>query len=440
MTPEVAAGLGPVRETLASGAVVIVQETSSTPAVAINATFQAGSLHDPDDLTGLAYLTSRVLDRGTARRPGRVIAEALDERGVSLRIGSTRHTMRLTCTCLAEDFGDVLAILMDIARRPSFPEEEIGKRRAEALTRLRQDEDNPAVRAAEQLSAMLYGEGHPYGRRGKGRADTLERIDRQSIVDFHARHVSPAALSLVIVGDVEAPAAIAAASRELDGWTGPSPGAIVVPPPAGASGRRVAIVDMPGKSQSDIAYGFTTISRFDPRYYAYWMMNNVLGQFGLGGRLADNIRERQGMAYYAYSTFDATVGESPLTVRAGVDPHNVERALAAIDAEVLALGARGPTAGEVEETRQFLVGSIPRMLETNYSIAGFLQTCERFGLGLDFDRRLPALLAAVTLEEIRAAAADVLHPERAAVSIAGPTESGAAGPAPAGERSGAPAS
>ena len=76
---------------------------------------------------------------------------------------------------------------------------------------------------------------------------------------------------------------------------------------AGASGgRRVAGASrestMPGKAQADIAYGFNTISRLDPRYYAYWMMNNVLGQFGLGGRLADNIRERQGMAYYAYST------------------------------------------------------------------------------------------------------------------------------------------
>jgi zinc protease len=194
----------------------------------------------------------------------------------------------------------------------------------------------------------------------------------------------------------------------------------VVPPPPAGAGRRIASIAMPGKPQSDIAYGFTTISRLDPRYYSYWMMNNILGQFGLGGRLADNIRERQGMAYYAYSSFDATFAESPLVIRAGVDPKNVERALMAIDAEVQQLGADGPTPTEVEETRQFLVGSIPRMLETNYSIAGFLQTCEQYGLGLDYDQRLPALLKGVALDDIRAAAAEVLHPARAAVSIAGP--------------------
>jgi len=153
------------------------------------------------------------------------------------------------------------------------------------------------------------------------------------------------------------------------------------------------------------------------------MMNNVLGQFGLGGRLADNIRERQGMAYYAFSTFDPSVGDGPLVVRAGVDPRNVDRAIEAIDTEVRRLGKHGPTAQEVEETRAYLIGSIPRLLETNHSIAGFLQGCEQYGLGLDYDRSLPGLLEAVTLDEVRCAAAEVLCPERAAVAIAGPEPS-----------------
>ena len=87
-------------------------------------------------------------------------------------------------------------------------------------------------------------------------------------------------------------------------------------------------------------------------------------------------------------------------IRAGVDPANVERAVAAIDAEVGALGRDGATERELLETRQYLIGSIPRMLETNQSIATFLQTAEFFGLGLDYDRRLPALLRAVTLEDV----------------------------------------
>ncbi|MEN3337822.1 MAG: zinc protease [Acidobacteriota bacterium] len=420
MMPTLGRGLAPSRHVLDNGAVLIVQETAATPAVAINATFLAGSLYEPDHLTGLAYLTGRVIDRGTERRSADVIAEDLDERGVSLRIGTTRHTMTLSCTCLAEDFEDVLAIVIDVARRPTFPAPELAKRRGEAITALRQDEDNPAVRAVETLFELLYGASHPYGRRAKGTPASLESIDRDAIAGFHRRHVRPATLSLAIVGDVDDRQATEAAAAALDGWRHSERLPNVVPPPAGGSGRRLRTIGMPGKAQSDIAYGFTTISRLDPRYYAYWMMNNVLGQFGLGGRLADNIRERQGMAYYTYSTFDATTGESPLVIRAGVDPKDVERALDAIDAEVQQLGAEGPTTTELEETRQFLIGSIPRLLETNHSIATFLQTCERFGLGLHFDQQLPALLEGVTIDEVRAAAADVLHADRAAVSIAGP--------------------
>jgi zinc protease len=241
------------------------------------------------------------------------------------------------------------------------------------------------------------------------------------MVRFHRLRVRPAVLSLAIVGDIPPARAVDRAAAELDGWNGDAPERIDVPPPPRRHARRQQVIWMPGKPQTDIAYGVTTVRRLDPRYYAYWMMNNILGQFGLGGRLADNIRERQGMAYYAFSTLDAAGVEAPLLIRAGVDPVNVERALAAIDQEVAALAAEGPTGREVEETRAYLIGSIPRMFETNESIAAFLQTCEEFGLGLDFDRRLPSLLREVTLDEVRSAAAESLDVERAAVAIAGPS-------------------
>jgi zinc protease len=240
------------------------------------------------------------------------------------------------------------------------------------------------------------------------------------MVAFHQRRIRPAVLSLAIVGDIAAPHGLECAARELEDWTAATPERCEVALPPAPAKRQERVIPMPGKSQTDLAYGFPAIRRLDPRYYAYWMMNNILGQFGLGGRLADNIRERQGMAYYAFSTLDPAPGEAPLLIRAGVDPANVARALAAIDHEVATLAAEGPTATEVEETRAYLVGSIPRMLETNESIAGFLQSVEEFGLGLDFDQRLPGLLGAVTLQEIRAAAAEVLDPARAAVAIAGP--------------------
>ena len=426
MSPTLATGLSPVREVLDNGATVIVQKASATPAVSVNATFLAGSLYEPDHLTGLAYLTARVIDRGTTKKTADAIAEELDKRGVSLRILTTRHTMTVSSTCLAEDFDDVLDLIVEVVRYPVFPEGELAKRRAESITVVRQEEDNPAIRAVEALSELLYGSDHPYGRRAKGAVEDLEGLNRAALVRFHADAIRPAVLSLAIVGDVDASRTIDRARSLLEDWTGEPERPVIVPPPSVTAARRVRDMTMAGKSQTEIAYGFTTISRLDPRYFAYWMLNNILGQFGLGGRLADNIRERQGMAYYAFSALDATVGESPLVIRAGVDPRYVDRTVDAIDAEVRALGLNGPTAAEMEESRAYLIGSIPRLLETNHSIASFLQDCERFGLGLDYDQRLPGLLEAVTLDDVRAAGAEVLHPDVAAIAIAGPERSAGA--------------
>jgi zinc protease len=195
-----------------------------------------------------------------------------------------------------------------------------------------------------------------------------------------------------------------------------------LPPVERSTGRRRRVIAMMNKAQTDVAYGFTTITRDDPAYYAYWVMNVALGQYALGGRLGDSIRERQGMAYYVSSTLDANVLEGPLVIRAGVSPANVERAVASIDEELTRLRQDGLADQELKDVKQYLIGSMPRALETNAGIATFLQTMEFFGLGLDYDRRLPGILADVTLDDVHEAARQAVDPARATVVIAGPYE------------------
>jgi zinc protease len=149
-------------------------------------------------------------------------------------------------------------------------------------------------------------------------------------------------------------------------------------------------------------------------------MNNILGQYAIGGRLGDSIRERQGMAYYVFSALDANLIPGPLMIRAGVSPANVDRAVASIDEELERLRADGPTDREMTESRQYLIWSMPRTLETNVGIASFLQTAEFFGLGTDYDLRIPGLLQAVTRDEVHEAARRTLDPQTATIVIAGP--------------------
>jgi zinc protease len=416
-----AKGLAPVRGVLANGVRVIAKETRTTPAVTIHAAIEAGTVFDPADQCGLAHFVSRTIDRGTQSLSADQIAEELDSRGVSLSVAVNRHVLTLVCTCLVEDFHAVLSLVADIIVHPRFPASEVETRRGEIITLIRQDEDNPATVATERVMAMLYGETHPYGRPARGTVKTVEQIGRPALERFHAARVVPGALSLALIGDVDPQMAIDATSHAFGGWQGRRERATLsLPLPPEANERRISVVPMMNKAQADIAYAFTSVVRSDPRYYACWLMNNILGQYSLGGRLGDSIRERQGMAYYIFSALDANVIPGPLMIRAGVNESNVDRAIASIDTELSKLATDGPTEREATESKQYLIGSMPRNLETNIGIANFLQTAEFFGLGLDYDLRVPELLRAVTREDVHAVARALLDPAKAAVAVAGP--------------------
>jgi len=414
--------LDPIRSQLGNGVMLLAKRTTTTPAVSISLAMRGGSSCDPAGWAGTAWLLSRVIDRGTAGRSAADIAEELDGRGITLTITVTRHSFTIGCACLSEDFEAVLALAGEIVMAPSLPDAELATRKGEIITAIRQDQDNPAVRATETLMAMLYPDGHPYGRPTKGSLETVEALTRERALQLHADRFAPGALTAVIVGDIDPSQAGDAVDRVFGGWRKPAPAADAVPAARRAIARRRGTIPMPNKAQADLAYGFVSIARRDPAYYAHWLMNNVFGQYALGGRLGDSIRERQGMAYYVSSSLDANVAPGPLVIRAGISPANVDRAIASIDEEIAAIVRDGVTAKELDESRRFLIGSIPRALETNGAIANFLQTAEFFGLGLDYDTRLPALLSEVTLDEVNAAARDSLDAGTATVVVAGPVE------------------
>jgi zinc protease len=431
-TPPSWVGLTPTREVLPNGVTVIVKESRTTPAVTIHACVPAGSALDPAHLGGLAHFAARTIDRGTASRTAAQIADAFDSRGASLAVSVNRHSLWLVCTCLVEDVADVMSLMADILRRPVFPEAEVETRRGEIVTLIRQDADSPAAVAMEGVLADLYGASHAYGRPARGTLESVARIDADALRRFHAATIGPGGVTLAVVGDIGAADAVAMVQDAFGDWpradatasasphetlAGPRPTVSAVAP---ATARRVRVLPMMNKAQADIAFGFITIARADQRYAAYWLTNNILAQYALGGRLGESIRERQGMAYYVLSAFEPSLIPGPFVVRAGVSAANVERALASIDAELTAFIADGPTDREMAESKQYLVGSLPRQLETNAAIAKFLVTSEFFGLDMDYELCVPGLLGSVTRAQVQQAARASLDPAHATVVVAGP--------------------
>jgi len=418
-------GLNPARTVLDNGVTVIAKANHTTPAVSLLIGVRAGAYADPPDREGTAALCARVLDRGTVTRPAEVIADDLDGRGASLSVVTGRHQMAISATCLADDFGAVLGLAADIARHPAFPDAEVITRRADLITSIRQDEDNPAPMAVDAFARALYG-SHPYARKVRGSVASVEGIRRQDLERFYQKGFQPHAVTVVVVGDLGEAAAVAAIAKVFGDWSATAtagqerPPEAIVPDAPAATGRQLVTVPMMNKAQADLAYGFAGIRRSHPEFPAFSVMNNALGQYAIGGRLGDSIRERQGMAYYVFSSLDASLGPGPFTIRAGVSADNVERAIASIDTELAMVLESGFTAQEIDESKGYLVGSLPRQLETNAAIASFLLNADFFDLGLDYDVRLPALIQSVTLDAANAAARQLLDPSRATIAVAGP--------------------
>ena len=153
-------GLAPSRRVLENGVTVIAKANHTTPAVHLLLSVAAGGFSDPPDCEGTAALTARVLDRGTVSRPADAIADELDRRGASVSVTAGRHQISIGATCLTGDFDTVLALVSDMARRPVFPDQDVVTRRAELVTSIRQEEDDPASVAVDAMMRLLYGP-HP---------------------------------------------------------------------------------------------------------------------------------------------------------------------------------------------------------------------------------------------------------------------------------------
>ncbi|MFZ5910841.1 MAG: M16 family metallopeptidase [Chloroflexota bacterium] len=410
------------RKVLGNGIVVLARANFNSPSVVLNGYLPAGGLFDPDEKLGLADFTSAALMRGTQARDFQQIYDALESVGASFGYSSGAHNAGFNARSLVEDLPLLLDIMADTLLQPAFPAEQVEKLRAQLLTGLAIRAQDTSEMASLKFDEILF-EGHPYSRADEGWPETIQAITRDDLADFHRRYYGPKGMVIAIVGAVEPGKAVSEVERVLGGWQNPvQPDALKVPeasPLAGIVRRHHAI---PGKSQSDIVMGTNGPKRRDAEYMAASLGNNILGQFGLMGRIGDVVREQSGLAYYAYSSLSAGIGPGAWYVSAGVNPSNVDKAVDLITSELKRFVDEGVTADELADSQANFVGRLPLSLESNAGVAGALLNIERYDLGLDYYRQYPDLVQAVTLEEVREAARKFIDPARLAIATAGPAD------------------
>ena len=358
--------------------------------------------------------------RGTEKYDLHSLYDALESVGASLSFSAGVHTAGFHGRALVEDLPLLFEILAEALRRPVFPAEQVEKLRAQLLTGLAIRAQDTYEMANLTFDQMIF-KGHPYARPEDGFPETVQAIGRDDLAAFHRRHFGPRGLVLAVVGAIEPERAVALIEAALGGWTNPGqpepPALPDLKPLKKTIERKVRI---PGKSQSDLVIGTTGPLRRDPEYHPASLGNSILGQFGMMGRIGDVVREKSGLAYYAYSTLNAGIGPGSWDVSAGVNPANVARARDLIRQEIGNFVTNGVSAEELADSQSNFIGRLPLSLESNAGVAGALLNIERFALGLDYYHRYAGLIRAVTPEQVVEAARKYLHPDRLAIAVAGP--------------------
>jgi zinc protease len=408
------------RAELSNGIVVLGQVQADDPAVSVRIRFEAGGALDPPELPGLAAFTARTLIRGTETITFESFNETTDRLGATVSIDAGRSFVEAQVRCLREDLPALLDLIADVVRDPQFPEEEVEKVRQELITAVREQDNDTRAASDRALRRLLYPDGHPYRHRILGEPDSLRAISPADLVEFHRRRYGPGVMTAAAVGGLERfEDVVREFDRRFADWQTEAVRPMLPTPPAGLAGTREE-VKIPGKSQADLAIGMLTIPRLSPGYYALEMGNLILGRLGLMGRLGSNVRDRQGLAYYAYSAIEPGREGSVWVARAGVDPANVDRALTGVQDELRRLREELVTDEELADGKSFLTGSLPIALETNDGVASTLLAIELYGLGLDYLDRYREIINTITRNDVLAAAQTHLNPERVAVGIAAP--------------------
>jgi zinc protease len=407
------------RTTLANGLRVIVTPMPGRELVSASLAVRAGASDEPDALGGATVLQARALTEGTEVHDAIELTEAAERLGASLHAEAGWDATTAGLDVPATRLGPALELLVEVVRRPGFPDSEVGRLRDERLTDLLQAKADPRRRADVAYIETIYAPSSPYHRPAGGTADTVATLTAEELRGIHRASFSPGRSALVVAGDVDPDEVVRTVEAQLGDWT-PGRGAerrAIDDSPAGA-GRVVRVVHRPGSVQTEIRIGHPGLPRRHPDYHALTVMTTILGGL-FNSRLNMNLREEKGYTYGAGAGFDMRRGRGPFTARAAVNTEATVPAIREFLVELDRIRDEAVTEAELKAGREFLIGVFPLRFETPGPVAGSLAGLFVHELPDDELARYRGAIEAVTSADVLRVAREHIRPEAAAIVLVG---------------------
>ena len=403
----------PTKLKLDNGLNVIVVENHRLPAVSWSMTLDYAPFLEGNQ-AGLTGVVSDMMSAGTEMRTKAQIAEEVEFLGATFRA----NAKGFFASSLSKHTGDLLRIVSDAVLHPIFPQAELDKVKKQVLSGLANTPTSPGSIASNLVASTNFGSLHPYGE--VMTEETLEKIERQDLVDYHMTFFRPNAAFLIVVGDITPDEAYAKASVHFGKWSRADIPYTRVVPAKFPTGNQVRFSGIEGAVQSTI--NITQPVPFPPGHpdaAAIQLMNSILGGGAFSGRLMQNLREDKAYTYGARSSLSADPVTAQFVAYADVRTEVTDSAIVEFMTEINRIRNERVDSAELATAKAFLSGNFARSLENEGTVARFALNIERYDLPEDYYQTYLQRLADVTVEDIQRVAQNMLKPNNLNICVVG---------------------
>jgi len=411
-----------------SGARVYFVENRDLPMLDVSVDFPAGSAFDTREKSGLASLTLSLLKLGAGGLSEDEIARRMADVGAQLggHLDNDRAGISLRTLTSADEMKQALDLFARILQRPEFSAAVLEREKTRVIGAIKEADTKPETILDRNFNALVYG-NHPYGLRGSGEAATVASLTRDDLVGFYRSHYIAGQAVVAMIGNLDRGEA-AALAEQLTADLPRANAPVTIPEVPDLARAETRVIAHPA-SQSHLLIGAPGIKRGDPDYFPLFVGNYILGGGGFVSRILDEVREKRGLAYSAYSYFVPLKERGPFVIGLQTRRDQAGEALAVVRATLKEFLAKGPTADELRKAKQNLVGSFPLRIDSNRKILEYLGVIGFYQLPLTYLDDFVPNVEKVKLADIRNAFARHVDPERMMTVIVATDEAalGAAG-------------
>ncbi|HEY4181276.1 MAG TPA: pitrilysin family protein [Kofleriaceae bacterium] len=404
---------------LANGMALLVVENHKLPiASMVLVVPNAGSASDPTGKYGLASFTGDMLDEGAGGLSAIAIAEESDRLGANIGVGVDSDAAYVSTSTLSKTLDASTELMTKIIMQPAFDAKEFDRVKGDRGTSLELRRDRPREVAQIMLDGTLFGADTAYGHPEMGTRADFGSITVDDVKGFYAQHWNPAAMTLVVAGDVDAKALKAKLDAGIGAWKvkGAKPSKVVAN--AAKWTNRLLIADRKDAAQSDVRIGIIGIDRKDPKYAQFEVFRTVLGD-GFTSRLVQRLREQLGITYGIRANMDYRLQKGPFVISSAIVTPSTGQGIGEILHIIDDLGTTDLPAEELEKGKQNIIRALPALFDTNAGTAGAYADLALHGLPDNWFAKYAAQVRTVTAKQVKAIAKSTAPSGKLVISVVG---------------------